>query len=332
MNSWVYDKKTDLKVFGLSFLAAFLISALFPDGAFTKTLLVYTFIDISHSFTTYFFTLTSDRVNTTRHRYFFWGVLIGIFFIIFILLKLKFETMVINIWVYASIFHFMKQTQAWFFIANAKVGNHSKLEHFSNVFISYTAIWGPQIISMTLSNPSPWFEVGDVIKIPMVFRYLTITLMIISLIPYLYFEFKRWRETKTIALGKHFHLIMGCLIWFISRVLIFQDFLASLSGIMMMTTHSMAYLFLGQRYIRHRQVAGEKFWPYIKRHDLLVLWIWICTWILAASQWWAYNHSGQPLYIYALMLTGALTHYAFDSYMWKKAKHPEGASVFSTNL
>ncbi len=310
-------------------LFAILLGMAFPHFDFYKTMFVYVFIDISHSFTTYFYTLSSDRMNGGHHRYFFWGMLILIYSISISMFFGGMGYWLVKLYTIASLYHFMKQSQAWIFIVSHKTRPKTKFESRVNYFASYGAVWCPQVISMTLENPSPWFIPGDIPGLPSYFREISLSVGAVITVVYLWVEINRWRDERTILWGKHLHVAYGCLVWASARLGTLNFLSDSISPLMMMACHSFPYYFLGHRYIKQRSSQNEKFWPYINNHYLFITFIWVTCLTLTSAQFisvrYIYNKS---YFVSAIFISIAVTHYIYDSYLWKKDTHPEGAEIF----
>jgi hypothetical protein len=331
MNPWVYNRSTDLSVFGGAMLLALVLSLLFPTPVILGSMFVYVFIDITHSITTYFFTLNSDRINNSHHRFFFRGIPFLVYGLICAMIASGLYSLLFKIYALASVYHFMKQTQAWIVISGKKTRPKSRFEDNLNLCMSYCAVWAPQIISMTLDTPTFWFFPGDILKLPTFFKDATLGLSGLVLLTYGVVEVKRWHETRLILWGKHFHIIAGFLVWASARLFILAPVSATLGQFLMICTHSFSYLYLAHRYIKTRRAKHENFWPNIKHHYLFLLWIICCCMIVTTSEHlYIYQVKQKNLYVLGIIFTIALTHYIYDAYMWKKDTHPEGAEILST--
>jgi hypothetical protein len=329
MNQWVYDRDTDLKVFGLSMLFAISLGMAFPDFDFYNTMFVYVFIDISHSFSTYFYTLSSDRINSSHHRFFFWGILTLVFTISNSMLYGGMGNWLVKLYTIASVYHFMKQSQAWIFIVSKKSRPQTKFEDRLNFCVSYAAVWCPQVMSMAQEKAAPWFVEGDIPNLPFYFRELSLFIGAVVGIAYAALEINRWRKDRVILWAKHFHVAYGCLVWSAARLGSLSFLAESISPLMMMACHSFPYYYLGHRYIQKRSEQKEKFWPYFKSHNLFLLFIWATCLVLTSWQFISVRYIyGKSEFFSAIFISIAVTHYIFDSYLWKKETHPEGAEVF----
>ena len=329
MNTWIYGKDRDFQVFGLPLLVAISLGILFPGIEFVHTMLVYVVVDISHSFSTYFYTMNSDRLMTTRHRYYFLSVPIVIYSLACLLRVFEFTALVLSVYTLWSLFHFMKQSQAWVIIAAKKNGPQTQLEKFSDSLISYVVVWCPQIISMAVDyEPTCWFIPGDIPNLPTSFKEISYGIASLSFIIYFFVEIRRWRRQRVVQWSKHFHVLNALTIWIIARMNVFHSMSQSVGPLIMMAGHSAPYFFLGHRYLKERVQQGERFWPNFKSHNVLIFSIWISCLILTALQFWRLQYP-RSLWVSSIPLTIALTHYAFDSYLWKKKFHPEGANVLS---
>ena len=266
-SGWIYGIRTDVALF----IGTILIGLTYASfhRVWAQPTWVFIIFNIGHSYTTNFFTFNSKRL-WNEHKNFFLipiYVLAGILFLLFTLG----EDRMWLIFTHYSLFHFMKQQNAWFYISSAKSGLNGQFEKIVTVMTAWSAVFVPQIISMSNGSVVGWFTRGDIAKIPHIFEPLAIIFGSVSLCFYLFMEGRRWIRSREIHWSKHFHLAIGAFIWFSARLEIFQSFSESLGPMLVMGGHSFPYFYLGYRYVKDRREKGDTFFPNIQNYYLFFL-------------------------------------------------------------
>jgi hypothetical protein len=330
MNAWVYSRNTDLSVFGSALLLALLQGILIPRPEAVGLVFLYYFLDTPHRVSTFFYTLNSDRINSTHHRYFFWGIPIVVYLLSALMIMNNLFPILFKIYAHASLFHFMKQSQAWMMISAKKTLPQSAIENGLNTAAIYCAVWVPQIISMTFEQPTGWFRAGDIVQLPSFFRDFCVVISLGVGLLYLAQELKRWTCSHVVLWGKHFHLLVGLAVWVIGRLRPLDFMSPSLGIFIMLSCHTIPYFYLSHRYTKDRYTKNEKFWFCFKQHSHFFMWAVVCCLLITTLEYsYLYFFNFKSEYLTIVIMTSATTHYLYDSYLWKKNTHPEGAAVLS---
>ncbi len=317
---WVFGIKDDLLIFGGSTLIAITIGFLIND--FGDYFWMYVLHDQPHVYTTYFYTYGSDRFSK-KFKFLLALIPITIFILLLSIYEFGKPIYVSMLLAHFSIFHFIKQQTAWFFISAARQQRSSLARIIDKVTI-YSCIAGPALLSMMEGiGRSGWRTDNDLIVLPNYFKYPVWALAGISISAYLVNQILEYSKGRQINWGKHFHLLNGTLIWIIYRLEPFPK--AAVFGLLLLVFgHSTPYLFLGKKYVASRKNKGERFIALLSSPKLMLPFLIICTMLLSYSEVEVRNFSNGNFIIRSLLLTIVLTHFTIDSFLWRKDIHPEG--------
>ncbi|MBH48595.1 MAG: hypothetical protein CME71_10545 [Halobacteriovorax sp.] len=325
---WVFNKRDDLLIFGGSTLIALTIG-LFVDG-FGEYFWMYILHDQPHVYTTYFYTYGSDRFSKQ-----FKAALIALPLIIFALVMFIYHSYgqraLLMVLANYSIFHFIKQQTAWFFISGAKEGPKSAQENLSDKLVIYSCVAGPALLSMIDHvGKSGWRYSWDLISIPVWAETPLILIWLLSMLFYLKVQIEKYIKTGFISWGKNFHLINGMMIWIIYRLEPFPK--AAVFGLLLLVFgHSTPYLFLGKRYVDARRGNGEKFLGLVHNPKFMLPVLILSTIGLSYGEVETRNFFSQNIIIRSILITFVFTHFTLDSFIWRKDIHPEGLSFLKDN-
>lgn len=320
---WVFGKRDDLLIFGGSTLIAITIG--FFINGFGDYLWMYVLHDQPHVYSTYFYTYTSDKFS----QRFKWALILipTLIFLasMFVVeyLSVYLLTMILSNY---SIFHFVKQQCAWFFISGGKEGPKPKFESYIDKLVIYSSVAGPALLSLTgFIGKDGWRYRGDLITLPMWIENPIYIIWAISWMLYLWVQIKKYIDTKHISWGKHFHLINGMLIWVVYRLEPFPK--AGVFGLLLLVFgHSTPYLFLGDRYMKSRKKEGESFWPLFGSVKFILPMIIAMTIFLSYAEVTVRGIFAQSQVMRCILLTFVFTHFTLDGFIWRRDIHPEGLS------
>mgnify|MGYP003640272668 CR=1 FL=1 len=325
---WVFGKKDDLLIFGGSTLIALAIG-LFVDG-FGEYFWMYILHDQPHVYTTYFYTYGSDRFSKS-----FKAALIALPIVIFTLVMFVYHSYghraLLMVLANYSLFHFIKQQTAWFFISGAKEGKKSNIENISDKLVIYSCVAGPALLSMIDHvGKSGWRYSWDLISLPAWSETPIYSIWFIALALYLTVQIIKYIKTGFVSWGKHFHLINGMLIWVIYRLEPFPK--AAVFGLLLLVFgHSTPYLFLGQKYVSSRRGKGESFLALVHNPKFMLPVLILSTIALSYGEVEIRNLFSQNVIINSMLLTIVFTHFTLDSFIWRNDIHPEGLSFLKEN-
>ncbi|PIP88720.1 MAG: hypothetical protein COW01_11140 [Bdellovibrionales bacterium CG12_big_fil_rev_8_21_14_0_65_38_15] len=320
---WVYSFKEDMLVFGGATLISLML-ALYLD-TFIPFYWVFIFFDQPHVFTTFFYTYGSERF---RKKFKIRLILLPIlgFGVSYYLFTQVSDYACYFVLSNMSIFHFMKQQSAWFFISKYKekpTGLNLKYENTIDKLVIYSCIWAPSLISTSsIIGVSGWRIPKDLIQMPQVFVWPVAIVWSVALVLYIGLQVFKFKKTKTISWGKNFHLLNAQIIWLFARfaetpkLQVFGQFL-------MVFGHSIPYIYLGLKY-RESRTGKEKF--FLNFSSLKTLFIFLMTFGMIVS----YLEIETEIKFYdaglipSLWLGVVYTHFMIDTFMWKTKTHPEG--------
>ena len=317
---WVFSKKEDLLVFGGSSIIAITIG--FFINGFGDYFWMYVLHDQPHVYTTYFYTYGSDRFSK-RFKVALALIPLMIFSILLSTYYFGEAKYVSLLLAHYSIFHFMKQQTAWFFISAARTGR-SKRERIIDKFAIYSCIAGPALLSMMDGiGKRGWRTEVDLMVLPNYLKYPISMIMALSIAAYLLTQINHFIKNKEINWGKHFHLLNGLVIWVIYRLEPFPN--AAIFGLLLLVFgHSTPYLFLGKKYVESRKVKGEHFLALLSSPKLMLPVLIVCTMLLSYGEVETRIFFSENIVIRSLLLTVVLTHFTIDSFLWRRDIHPEG--------
>jgi len=110
--------------------------------------------------------------------------------------------------------------------------------------------------------------------------------------------------------------------------------IAFLGALLIMYSHSISYMYLGQQYMSDRIGKGEKY--YLPLPSKKYLFIILCSFgimgayseVYIVAKYWILN----SMLVRSLILTCVFTHYFFDGFLWKKEYHPEGLEFLNKDV
>jgi hypothetical protein len=331
-SQWVFGQNTDLLVFGTPIILSVLTSSIL-SLSFMQFISLYILVDQSHVYTTFFYTYNSKRFVKEHKKLLFLTPLISFIVSLLVIKLINFHAVAILLAVY-TVFHFSKQQAAWFFISSAKErlvkGSFEKVIDKTTIWLS---VLGPALMSMNPNvGKSGWRDSNDLPHLPDFIIPIIFYSWILSTVIYLIIQIKKYQKYNYISWGKHFHLLNGLLIWVMYRLEPIHS-IAFLGALLIMYSHSISYIYLGQRYMCSRVAKGEKYFlplPPIKYLFIMLFLFGVMGAyfeVLVIAEYWLLN----SVLVKSLVLTFVFTHYFFDGFLWKRQYHPEGLEFLSND-
>ncbi|MBY0518679.1 MAG: hypothetical protein K2P81_17345 [Bacteriovoracaceae bacterium] len=336
-NGWVFGKRNDLIVFCGPLLASIILLGMHKGnylGFGEVTLhfaIIQTYINLAHLYSTFWYTYTSKK-QWKRHGSWFIGIPLGLFFLNLICGHFFGGTLFIYfIFSHFSIWHFIKQQQAWFHIAASRGVARDKLTLFIDKYAIMACTMGFVLSSQSMEDSRGWFQPGDIVEFPDFLRWPLLGLSILFILAYftrhLYLIIKK-HPTNWAA---HNVFICTLLLWGYTRLgerTVLTYYLNQLH-------HAIPYFLLGYRYMQSQRQAGEIYWL-----PQLPMWL-LGIAIFAISGFQGNiemnmranlglfssfndifdNTSGLVLMSFFNAIN--ITHYTFDMFFWNRKNNPE---------
>lgn len=327
-SQWVFSPKEDFSVFGGATLIA-LILGCFIDS-FGNYFWMYILYDQPHVYTTYFYTYGSERFSK-KFKVALILIPLTFFFLSLSLVEYVSSFSLTMFLAYYSIFHFIKQQCAWFFISAGKDSDRTNFEKHLDRIVAYSAIFVPSFLSMTEHiGKKGWRYHNDFFILPDFIITPLASLWIGSLLVYVFFNVRKFIATNQVNIGKHFHLLNGMLIWVVYRLEPFQG--AGVFGLLLLVFgHSTPYIYLGHKYMQQEHKKGESFFLVLTSPKLMIPVLILMTIGLSYFEVQTRNFFASSTIVRCLLLTIVFTHFTLDSFIWRRDIHPEGLSFLRKN-
>jgi hypothetical protein len=312
-SSWVFDRKTDVSVFG----GATILSLLFGYfiGPFEDYVFMYILIDQPHVYSSYLYTYNSKKFFNRFKTFLIIFPIFCFFFNLGITYAID-RTVVSRLLALYSIFHFCKQQISWFSITNSKEKNYFFFERIMDKFVIYFSVAGPALISMTaLAGKDGWRVKGDLPVLSDSILPIVSAIWLFLIISYLCVQSIKYYKYSVVTWGKHFHLMNGIIIWSIYRLEPFET-AASYGIFLAVFGHSIPYLFLGQKYLKTNS-AQEEYFIRIPKTRNIAFFLVISTILIALSEVYMGAFIGRSEIYRSIIISIVFTHYTLDALIWK---------------
>lgn len=342
---WIFGPIADVSVFigaiALSFLFLFFNQVgwfgfndftLGPTQYGGHTYFIQTFINMAHVYFAYWFTYASVREWKKFKNWFIAVPIIAFvccfsfgYFFGFWYLHIVFAHM--------TMWHFVKQQQAWFYISSAQGPSRDKTTIWIDKIAIIAATAGFMATSQSKEHSIGWFLPGDIIEFPVwmyePFLYTTCTIIAF----YFFWHTRRYLKGHSMNWPAHFYMLFAVLIWGGIRLFITGPLPYYLSQL----CHSIPYFYLGYRYMKTQREQGVAyFFPKAPVWALSITFIVLSAFIghvdhqfkfswLPNNTWdWSYI---RYLAVWAFFDATNITHYTMDKFVWDRKHNPEWTNV-----
>ncbi len=214
-----------------------------------------------------------------------------------------------------SLWHFIRQHQAWFYLALGDSGSTDKQTLLVNKLGINAATWGFFLAGQCGVERPGWFEMNDLFLLPERYYWPILSFTILALLFYVVFHVYRSLLRRTVELSAHLVFLSAAIVWGSTRLF---D-LPYLAAALIIIPHAVAYVFLLYRYevgSAHRRgkpivanlllaymagalFQGYRFWPQIMG-----------------------LHETSAGWLTALVLSLSLAHYMHDQIFWSRSVNP----------
>ncbi len=336
-NGWVFGWRGDALVFtGPIILSLFFFylhaQKLWGMGEIQPHFaLIQIYINLAHLYSTFWYTYTSP-FQWSQHGKWFVGVPLLIFVLHLCLIQITSHTHVYLIFTHFSMWHFIKQQQAWFHIAAGRGVARDKWTQKIDHYAIVCATLGFVIASQCGPESRGWFRNGDIVELPTLLYWPALIISVTGVISYLlrhtYLIIKRIPANW----AAHHVFLCSTIIWGYVR-LAPQHVLAYY---FYQLHHAIPYFLLGYRHMQSERSLGRSYWlPHL---PMWLLGIGILVISGLQGHFEMNMRAGQGLISNSPDLldplgggAGALaffnainiTHYVIDMFYWNRKHNPE---------
>lgn len=282
------------------------------------------FFDAVHVYSTFTYVYTSP-LAWKRHRT--WLISIPIILLVLNVLLMTYDTT--YFWIFFStwsIYHFLKQSQAWFYVSAGMGVSRDPLTIKLDKLAILAATFGFAFCSLCAPDSKGWFGTSDLLQLPNFFYIplITLTSVFIAIYPLRHlYRFLRGEKQNWAA---HHIFALTAVLWWGTRLGNLDQF-----AFATVVCHAVPYLYLGLRFVSYKFEKVEKFYLYPKLKLAAVLIPMLILAMFGASLEVIGRYSNevrlysQDLYLVLAVLfnTISLTHYTFDMFTWNRHHNPE---------
>ncbi|MBY0518099.1 MAG: hypothetical protein K2P81_14415 [Bacteriovoracaceae bacterium] len=327
---WIFGKSADLLVFSLpviicalySFIGQRLFNELIPPSIYFLPLLFL--LDTPHILFTLFAASTS--VPTESKNWLKFGSLALVLFF-FGVYQTEYWYLAHIVIAHLAAWHFMKQQQAWFYIAQGRGDRITSIEKWIGKISINGVTWAPLLMSLCHKSAFGWYMPNDLIILPWAWHvYLKGVFLLSIVIYFLFYLFKAFKENK-VNLAQHNVWLCAVIIWGSARA-----FGSPYSGIVFqIIPHSVPYLFLIYRYLNsQKKINNYKFLKQISAFKLclglyLVFVIYRISKEFVVLNWFSttidYGYL-EPSAFYPVAIIFTALHFYIDMFYWNRKNNP----------
>ena len=211
-----------------------------------------------------------------------------------------------------SIWHFIKQHQAWFFLAMR--GDTTQSVWFSRInrLGIWSVTWGFFLVGQCSSERIGWYEINDIFLLPEEIKIFLLSLVLSASAVYMVYHAHHIYRNKIIPISGHLIWLTAVVVWGCSRLMDNSY----LTPALIIIPHTVAYMYLLQRFVKAVD-RPARVW---------VLW----TTYLAGAAWQGYRYLPlvlgqerfQPDWDHVLIMTITAGHFLHDKLHWNSVDNP----------
>jgi hypothetical protein len=336
-NGWIFGPKADFVAFAGPVLASLallffnIIGWLEPNTGANKSpgnhfYIIQTYINLAHLYSTFWYTYAVPSEWRTHRRYFISIPIILLVMNIFAAFAGD-RIYVHMIFAHFTIWHFIKQQQAWFHIsAHRGAPRDAFTVRIDNICI-VGATLGFALASQCGESALGWFMKNDLIELPAVLR-VPLSIFSISCVAfYFIWHGVRLCQKKSMNWFAHFLFFVAAAIWSFRLYKPPSDLRFYIGQLF----HAVPYFVLGYRYMVAKRAAGETY-----LFPKAPVWLLgIAIFILAGQQGhlemnlrFQAAFSEENLQNMQMIFTSAffnslnITHYVIDMFFWNRKNNP----------
>lgn len=343
-STWLFSKKWDILLFTGPIIVAYLVQLTFnlTDVNFFQSMypffIIFFISDGAHVYMTYYLSyLDRDELKRKKYTYLFAPLIICL---LVYLSHSYFEKIWTIVFATYTLFHFIKQQNAWYFITASKIQRNNR-EVWIDKFAAWSSTWGITILSLSDGVYFGWFKINDLPHLPTQLYPITLALMICSVSVYIGYYIYKALMTKNIHWAKHHILLTAFIVWYLFRLSPEKEH-TILSTLIMLLHHSFPYIYLTSRQLKSVVLPKYKkirSFPYLVPYVLIGLYLlsvilsYFQTHRLAQRDYF-FELSQQALKLgaleYSIWIGLSVFHYYIDGFYWKRNKNSSVRSLFSS--
>lgn len=337
-SAWLFERETDLWVFGGPTLASLLLLALGVatgrvegDASPWVWLVGVLAVDVAHVWSTVWRTY-ADGEEVARRPLLYVGTPIAAYFAGVALHLAGGPQLFWRVLAYAAVFHFVRQQYGWVRLLRRRAGESDRLgEAIDGATIYLATLWPLAHWHTHLPRRFNWFVPGDFAAgMPLIVSDVLGIAFALALGAYLLKALRDGLRGGLIPWGKHLVVATTTLCWVLGIVVWNGDWAFTVTNVLI---HGIPYVALVHRYGRNRFGAepttlGRLFragWPYV--HGLLILIAFMEEGLWDNLVWHDHGEffgsSGIELggaalaWLVPLLALPQATHYALDGFIWR---------------
>ncbi len=228
-----------------------------------------------------------------------------------------FENFAMTFFALFSLWHFVRQHQAWFFLALRGTANSGRVTYWVNQFGIGAVTWGFFLIGQCSEEREGWFMMNDLFLLPEFLRLPLTVLTVSAILFYLVHHWQLSKRHKTFALSAHLVWLSAVIVWGGARLFDIPYLYSPL----IILPHAFAYMFLLQRYERHsvgqRAIRSPLVWLFVA---------YVAGAVFQGHRFWPLFFDQPmmvPLWVTALVFAISVSHYIHDMIFWRGDENPD---------
>lgn len=341
--TWLFSRKIDLILFSAPVILAFALQYLFDAVHFDffesiyPYYLIFIISDGAHVYMSYFLGhIDKQELLSNKTKYLLFPILACSIVYFFSAYD---KQLWIKVFSTYTIYHFIKQQNAWFFICASKVSRSSK-EIWLDKFAIWSSTWGITVLSLSNGIYYGWFSPNDLPKLPTFLYAPTLGLMIICIFTYICYYTLKSVKTKQIHWAKHHLLLLALICWYMFRLS--PDKKHTFASLFIMLFHHAApYIYLCYKYIKTTTLPKM---IKNKRLNINYTYVSISFYIICmllaffqinrlAHRDYFFGFNEEKLTLgrieHCIWIGFSLYHYYFDGFFWKRKNNTNLKNIFN---
>lgn len=314
------SSKTDFTVLLLPVLAAIALSQVFSllapqQLSYWYFPILITLLDTPHIVCGYWVMFRQkDQHNHLRLKLLAW--LVAFFLLYLYLLNYDQVEFALTFLALSSVWHFIRQHQAWFYLAMRGTPSEGRQTLWINKLGIGAVTWGFFLIGQCREERDGWFAMNDLFLLPEALKWPLTLVVSVLILSYIFYHVRLTLRHREVALSAHMVWVSAILVWGGARLVDVNY----LSSALIVIPHAVSYVFLLQRYERKDTVQRARFTPLM---GLVVAYV-----IGMTFQGYRYlpllseAAMDEFSWVAALIMAASVAHYVHDKLFWNARTNP----------